>query len=35
MVPVTYPHTGNPTTNLGSKENQSVQLVPLKEDEEN
>lgn len=34
MVPVTYPHVGNPATNLGREENQSVQLVPWKEDEE-
>lgn len=34
MVPVTYPHTGNSATILGSEENRSVQLVPYKEDEE-
>lgn len=34
MVPVTYLRTGNPVTNLGSKENQSIQLVPEEKDEE-
>lgn len=34
MVPVTYPHTDNSATILGSEENLSVQLVPYKEDEE-